>query len=220
MSRPWSNEELNTLLSLYPILPTRDLAKSLPARSLSSIYQKARSLGLSKDDPYLSKLRERQLSNIINGGRDYRFVKGQVPHNKGIIGWDPGGDSHKYRFAKGNIPHTYKPIGSIITGADGYIKIKVTDDGDKHDRWKLLHNYIYESETDEAIPPNYVVIFRDGDRRNFDIDNLECIPRSELMKRNSRHRLPDDIKRVLVVKATLTRKINQAERSIGNRNRS
>ena len=39
------------------------------------------------------------------------FVKGNVPWNKGIKGYQPGGKSVLTRFKKGNIPHQTREIG-------------------------------------------------------------------------------------------------------------
>ena len=56
-----------------------------------------------------------------------------------------------------------------------------------------------------------MVVFRDGDRRNFDPANLELITRGELMRRNSIHNLPPELADTYRVLARLHKAINKIE---------
>lgn len=58
-----------------------------------------------------------------------------------------------------------------------------------------------------AIPNGYVVVFRDGNKQNFSVENLELITRRELMNRNSLHRLPPEIKELALAVGSFKRKI-------------
>jgi hypothetical protein len=55
------------------------------------------------------------------------------------------------------------------------------------------------------------VCFRDGNRKNVTAENLECIPQSELTRRNSIHRYPPELKEVIRLAAKVRRKINERE---------
>lgn len=54
---------------------------------------------------------------------------------------------------------------------NGLVRIKINDK-----QWKYKQRYIYEKHYGE-IPEDYVVIFLDGDKNNYDIDNLYAAPK-------------------------------------------
>ena len=113
----------------------------------------------------------------LNTGRTGRFQKGQEARNKGV----PMNDE-QYRmaaptmFKKGNVPHNIMPIGTEIELHDGYIWVKINDipKAKKEVNWRQKHRLLWEQNFGE-IPEGYLVIFKDGNRRNFNIDNLACI---------------------------------------------
>lgn len=107
----------------------------------------------------------------LNTGRTGRFQKGQVPPNKGKKGVCAAG-CEKTWFPKGNIPKNYRPIGSERISKDGYIEVKVADPN----KWKLKHRIVWE-KVNGPIPKGYIIIFRDNDKTNTDIDNLLMIKR-------------------------------------------
>ena len=108
------------------------------------------------------------------------FRKGSIPWNKGLKGYI---GANKTSFKKGTIPPQYRPVGSERTNKDGYIEIKVA--GPR--TWKLKQRYIYEQHYGE-VPKDHNVIFADGNRQNFDIDNLIAVSRSEMLILNN-HKL-------------------------------
>lgn len=66
-----------------------------------------------------------------------------------------------------------KPIGTESTRSDGMTKIKI---GNK--KWIYKQRYVYEKYYGK-LPDNYMVVFLDGDRTNYDIDNLMAVKKSE-----------------------------------------
>ena len=89
--------------------------------------------------------------------------------------------ANKTSFKKGNIPENYRPIGSTrYCSKDGYKYIKVADPN----KWELAHRVIWE-EHNGKIPKGHIVLFRDRDINNLDIDNLTLVSRAELLKLNS-----------------------------------
>lgn len=107
----------------------------------------------------------------LNTGRTGRFQKGQEPANKGKKGVCAAG-CEKSWFKKGHVPANYRPVGSERVNADGYIEVKVADPN----KWKLKHRVVWESANGK-IPKGYIIIFRDNDKTNTDIDNLLLIKR-------------------------------------------
>jgi hypothetical protein len=114
----------------------------------------------------------------MSNGRDTRFHPGQVPPNKGKKGYcHPG--SEKGWFKPGNTPHNWHPVGTEVMGEDGYIKVKTRNPK----TWKFKHRLIWE-KANGKIPSGGVIIFADGNRRNFRLNNLLLISRSELSVMN------------------------------------
>jgi hypothetical protein len=97
------------------------------------------------------------------------FRPGHVPANKG-----------KTRPSRqGN----YKPVGSERIDA-GYIVVKVSDRKyQPHKNWRRKHTVIWE-KANGKIPRGHAVLFADGNKRNFDLDNLLLVSRSELAVMN------------------------------------
>ncbi len=118
------------------------------------------------------------------------FKKGNVPINKGTKGmFNVGGNSGS--FKKGNISDNAVPIGTERirhSGSKkddkGYLCVKVCD-GNKNKNWIPKQRYIYEQHYGK-VPEDQIVIFADGDRNNFDINNLVLISKSENLILNRR----------------------------------
>lgn len=108
------------------------------------------------------------------------FPKGHRPWNYGMH-WNAGGNSHKTRFKKGHIPKQYKPVGSIRDAKDGYMYIKVSDEGPRYNRWIPYQKYIWQKYYQKKLPEGMIIIFLDGNKKNFDIKNLAAVTRAESM---------------------------------------
>ena len=123
-------------------------------------------------------------NNFKNGNKG-EFSKGHRPWNEGMKGLNLAGENgRKTQFKKGHIPSNYRHVGSErIDNKDGYVRVKVSNEGGFQDKWKLKHRIVWEKVNGE-IPDNHVVIFADCDRYNFDLDNLVLIHREQLLKLN------------------------------------
>lgn len=149
-------------------------------------------------------------NNHLNTGRNGRFVKGQVAHNKGVKMPREVYEKAKHTmFAKGNVPHNHKPVGSERVNVDGYMEIKVAEPN----KWRLKHNVVWEQHNGE-IPKGSVVIFLDGDKLNISIDNLKLIKRSEhlIMNRYNLHGANAETTEVATNLAKLIDTTNKAKR--------
>ena len=119
-------------------------------------------------------------NNKLNSGLTGKFRKGQTPHNKGKKMPKEVYEKVKHTmFAKGSVPPNHRPVGSERISKDGYIEVKVAEPN----KWRLKQRVVYE-EAKGKIPEGCTIIFLDGNKRNFDIDNLRCITRSELLYLN------------------------------------
>ena len=148
---------------------------------------------------FLSKfgieLSESQIGNfkhkyhIKSGTHGGRFKKGQKAHNKGKkVSAETYRKVSPTMFKKGNIPHNHREIGSTRTDTDGYVMIKVAEPN----KWQLMQRYVWEKENGRKLLKNECVIFLDGNKENFEPDNLMAIKRSELARINQNHRVTND----------------------------
>jgi len=146
-------------------------------------------------------IKNRGLSN----GRDTRFKLGQVAFNKGksIGGWETT------PFKKGNRPHNHKPLGTERVNGDDYVDIKVAEPN----VWEAKHRLIWK-ELYGPIPKGHVVIFGDGDRRNFENNNLILVSRKILSILNGRNLIQNDadLTRTGIIVANISSKMNELKK--------
>lgn len=79
------------------------------------------------------------------------------------------------------------PVGSEVE-AKGYVKVKVRDLPDRpqsKDNWVMKHRLAWERAHGEPVPEGHLVMFADGDKRNFDPANLVAVPQSCIGQLNS-----------------------------------
>ena len=87
--------------------------------------------------------------------------------------------SKKELYASVNQRHNEcrkKPVGTEMVKKDKYVLVKMNDK--KPRIWRLKHHLIWE-EAHGPIPDGYLVSFADGDKSNFNLDNLVLITKSE-----------------------------------------
>nr|DAP11762.1 MAG TPA: homing endonuclease [Caudoviricetes sp.] len=113
-------------------------------------------------------------------GNSGSFKKGQIPWNKGKTGYM---GANKTSFKKGNLPHNTREMYSERLSKDGYIEIKVG-----LNKWISKHRYVWEQHHKKEVPKGKVVIFLDGNNRNFEIENLKLISRGALLILNNRYK--------------------------------
>ncbi|HIF9347059.1 TPA: HNH endonuclease signature motif containing protein [Photobacterium damselae] len=109
----------------------------------------------------------------IKSGRTGRFTVGTpscLKGTKGVL------KANKSSFKPGAIPHNHLPIGAEIEKSIGYIYVKV---GKK--KWVAKQRIIYEQHYG-PIPDGNLVRFKDGNRRNFDPNNLFLVDLAENAK--------------------------------------
>lgn len=208
--RRWTRFEDAQLRRDYPMTPAHEIAARL-GRAPGSVHQRAAAIGISKS-PEFKRRQGRELA-AHPAARAQRYEKG---HNGGH-GFKKG---HRHgratRFKKGQRPHTWKPIGTERINADGYRERKVTETGCPPRDWRPIHLLMWQ-EANGPVPDGHAVVFRNGDKTDIRLENLECITRAELMARNTVHNLPKPLAELVQLRGALTRKINEAERRVACR---
>lgn len=142
----------------------------------------------------------------IDSGLNGQFMTGHTPANKGkkgTGGWKPT------QFKKGRKPHNHKPVGTERINGDDYVDIKVAEPN----KWKGKHILIWE-EKNGLVPKGYAVIFGDGNRRNFDIENLILVPRKQLATLNHKGLIQNDanLTRAAITIVDIYQKISERSR--------
>ena len=112
--------------------------KIADGRSIKEILEKARKDRI--EEKYGIELTESRISNLkhrygiksnVNAGA---FKKGMIPHNKGKkMSKELYEKCRGTMFEKGNIPADTREVGEEYRDRDGYIYIKVNNDGNKKD---------------------------------------------------------------------------------------
>ncbi len=120
----------------------------------------------------------------LNSGRTGRFPKGNKPVTAIKKGQRLSPDTE---FFKGQIPHNYKSIGTEILRADGYVWVKIADPN----KWRQKHVLIWEAANGPK-PDKHVVLFGDGNRQNFELDNLILVSQKQLVRLNQKHLIQND----------------------------
>lgn len=121
----------------------------------------------------LYQLKAYMNNHSITSGLNCNFRKGHTPWNK-YTNYIAGGRSAETRFKKSGLPPTWRPVGSVRINCYGFTEIKVAEPN----TWKLKHRLIWEAEHG-PIPKGCIITFKDGNRQNFDIDNLACITQAQ-----------------------------------------
>ena len=104
----------------------------------------------------------------------------------------------------------WKPVGWLRINRDGYLERKVNDDHPVHRRWRGEHIVVWEA-AHGPLPKGHAICFKDGNRLNVALDNLECVSRRELMARNTVHRNGPEVAAVSQLLGAIRRQINKKE---------
>ena len=91
----------------------------------------------------------------------------------------------------------------------------MADTGHKPTDWKAVHVLVWE-EHNGPLPDGHIVIFRDGNRENFEPENLMALTRAENMRRNSISRYGEDYRSAAIQLGWFKRKLNQMEKENEN----
>lgn len=196
------------LRARYPNESTDSIAADM-GRSTSSIYARVASLGLHKSDSYAAPQAERNSARLVQLGMQHQFQAGLVPWNAGRR-FVSGGRSIETRFKPGQKPHTWRPIGTERLTKEGYLERKVRDTCVTKNDYKPVHHIVWE-EAGREIPPGHVLSFKDGNKRNFAIENLELLTRKQLMARNTIHNYGPEVAQLAQLRGAIKRQINRLE---------
>lgn len=198
--RIWSKEEMKLLSDRYAESVTSELARAL-GRTSAQVFKKASYMGLRKSAAFKTRMAE----TLRGKRRPGQFAPGNRPWNKGIP-YRSGGRSVEHQFQPGKRPQNWRPIGYERV-VQGYLERKVTDTGVTGADFRLVHHLVWEASGRGPVPAGYALVFRDGDARNFALENLELVSREDLMRRNSIHSHGPELARLYQLIGAVNRRI-------------
>jgi hypothetical protein len=172
----WTPTADQWLAEMYPDTPNRTIAKVLGCSYLA-VKNRGTLLGLKKSERYMAET------------KPGCFKKGQPTWNKGLS-YQPGGRIKDSQFKRGHKPVNRMPVGSHRVTKDGILQRKVSDTGYVPRDWRSEHVCRWEEYHDRPVPKGHIVRFRDGDRENFDENNLVLVSRGENAILNKFYSMP------------------------------
>lgn len=187
--RYWTRGEESVLRRWYAHRSTYAVARLLRVTP-QRVSSKAHHLGLHKTPQQIRRVLRKCGQQIVRHPKSIgaRFPKGHAPANKGLRrqGYSIGrGRMQETQFKKGQKSWHWMPIGTTHVNTDGYLTRKVREPegyGKGQVRggmcWEFEHVLIWE-KAHGPVPPGYIVRFKDQNRRNVRLSNLECISRGE-----------------------------------------
>ena len=185
--------------------------KGKTLKELTNMINKEFDLNLTENSISNRKVKLGIKSGNIGG----RFEKGHIPANKGKpMKPEQYEKCKKTMFKRGHIPANRREVGSERVTKDGYLKIKIQD-GQGNKNWILKHRFIYE-QVNGPIPKRHKVIFADGNKRNFEIDNLLLVSYSEQLIINKNNLLKSDkeLTKTGVTIAKVMNKVNKRKKDL------
>lgn len=166
----------------YLKVPVKQLARKL-GKSSTGVRVRLRQLGLRIP----KEIREQRK-------RDTQLKPGTIPPNKGkkiqeFMTPEQVAKFRRNQFKPGHNPHNLKYNGYERVREDGYVEVRI-----QRGVFIFKHRLIWERHNGK-IPEGHVVVFKDGNRRNFNIDNLELISMRENSHRNllKAHDIPQEV---------------------------
>lgn len=220
--RPYTKKEDRQLRKLFPNRTSADVAQILGI-TRSRVDRRAHLLGLKKTPEHHAKLLRLEGERLRIVGVSRRFQPGQIPPNKGLRrpGYSVGrGRMQSTQFKKGErygaANSNWKPVGTVTFNADGYLIRKVADEpnagvGAHSKNWELVHKRVWR-DAHGPIPKGHRIWWKDGNHANCKLENLELLSDKEHMARTTIHKLPAELKEVVMLAGRLKRRIGTVER--------
>lgn len=190
----YSQEHANFIANGYKTMNINDLTKAFNSN-----------FGLNKTSKQLKSYISRM---GFKSGRTGRFHKGNIPWNRCLNSLLQNNDKENFKvFLNSHI----KPIGFERVDKSGYVLVKVHERNPYtgcSTRFKFKHVLIWEKNKG-PVPEGMVVFFKNGNSRDFSIDNLTLVSRSELLALNQYgyKNSPDDLKPTIIILSKLKSKI-------------
>lgn len=202
----WTAAALDMLRKLYPHRSAKECADMLGIKEKSVQYAAAK-YSIRKSAEWIAERSRLAMQRPDHPAHLSRFQPGLIPHNKGKL-HPAKGRSIETQFKPGNKPHSWNPIGHDRVTKEGYLQRKTADTGCTRRDYVSVHHLVWRMHG-RIVPPKHALIFIDGNKRNFDINNLAVIHRADLMRKNSVHNHGPEIAKAYQLIGAINRQINR-----------
>lgn len=209
--RPWSAADDALVRERYPVASAAEIAAEL-GRPEHCVYTRARKLGLKKSREWIARRARLRMMDPGHPGRRTQFPKGTVPPNKGRRLDGPALERLRpTQFRKGQESWNHRPVGATRM-IDGYQWTKVGAEPRVcwTRNWRQSHLLLWEA-ANGPVPDGHRIVFRNGERSDLRLENLECVSMADLARRNQSN-YPEELRRVNYLRGALTRAINRRAR--------
>ena len=203
----WTADEVAYLQQHYADSTSQAIADHL-GRSLRKTYAKAYGLKLNKSAAFLASEASGRMQQPLHGGKAHWFKKGSVPQNKGKKA-KYNANSAATQFGPGHLPANYREVGALRINGEGYIDIKMAEG--KH-QWFLLSHYNWFLHNGWWPHDGHCIWYKNGDKHDCAVENLEILTRQEHLQRTTLHRLPKSVVDVILLRGQLTKAINRRQK--------
>ncbi|WP_081078549.1 HNH endonuclease [Burkholderia territorii] len=202
---PWTESDVKKLAQLYPNNHFASIAK-LMNRSPKAIQNKARELGIEKAESFKNPLIAERWSDT-----DIQFLidnfqttsKATLAKKLGRSLSSIQNKGRKLKLSDPNDPRCLtRPIGHEKS-TKNLVLVKVSESGP----WVLKHHHIWKTYNGRYPSKDEVIVFIDGNHKNFAIENLRLMTRSEFHSTENSH-YPPELKAVIRLHNQLMRKLN------------
>lgn len=183
------------ILERYPAESAATIAADYSVHVMT-IYKTAQRYKVQKSPEFMASASSGRMQKGQCLSPATQFKKGHVPCFKGKkLPYKPG-----HLWEKGHKPYNTGKDGEIRWRRNpGYYFIRIAEKN-----WQFLHRYNWEQKNG-PVPAGHNVVFADGNRRNCETENLECISNADLVKRNSIHNYPEDLKTAMRLNSKLNK---------------
>lgn len=205
MKKPWTEEQDAAVRQHYGTLTAGEIAKRL-GRTTLAVVSRAGVLGLRNQNPWTQEeedlLRERYSSAPMHElcaelNRTDIAIRGRAS----ILGLKRRGSSPDVKersrrhseFMKARRQSGVRNPGVLPIGTTrmqgGKLYTKVADTADTRSNWVRAQRVVWEA-AHGPIPDGHMVTFKDGNRLNLALENLELVSGTTHMARNTIARYP------------------------------
>jgi hypothetical protein len=196
----------------FPHLRTADIATRFRC-TIAAAERRAHNLRLHKNESFLASAASGRIQAGSARGALWRFREGHPSPRKGTK-FGIRGRMRETMFRKGQQPHNMLPLWSFRINTEGYLLLKTGKPAPRpNNGWQWVHKLIWEHHHG-SVPEGHRLWFKNGDKADCSLGNLECLTLAAAMLRVTIHnpKFPAPLRQVIQLKGALRRRLNRMER--------
>lgn len=204
-----TSKQVQEILKRYPNERAVDISADYNV-SVTHIYKTAHRYGVCKSEEFRSSPASGRIQKgqrlspntefkkgVSNPGRNPELIiKNKIKRLK----WKES------LFKKGHKPYNTAKDGEIrFRPGVGYYFIRIAENN-----WEFYHRHLWKKHHG-SIPEGHNILFKDGNKKNCVIENLECISNSELGEKNRHTKYPYELQKAIEDRNRLSKLLKDLE---------